>query len=1037
MKYSRQLVATYASLGLVAHLLSPPYRLGDARLFAAGRLDLWPGWPNLSAQDRDRVCRFLGLRPDSLAEEGTVLTALRTAFERTADFALAARPDGTVPEPLEVRADDTFTLVPGRPIEDRIDEWLANLVRPATRGRSEVEWGNGEVLLTARDHAFRVPVSHRRSTGETIIKLTRQRRIESFELEANELRDLARRIDAASDSDLSYEKIGIDQFVGGLRTLSSESKMRLAPGPTTMLVAPTGSGKSVFARLVALDLARRGHPVALAVPDVASVWKQTQRLEAAAAAAGLSLSIVPVSSWRKSADRIANALPDVDEHEARWILANAGYVCLLSAYATTKAPEPGSEPCNQLRQRAPDGRGDKAVGCPFASDCGRFSTFSRAARADIVVVNHHAFLLGRNPVLGSFDGRTPQKLTVFDLVMQRCGVVLIDEADTLQNIAIDASARGVSLSSSGELSPWVALFSEAQSLQARGLLGDDVRLERARAACFRVIHYAESLVESIGRNEVEKPRTGSMTWVEAHDKWLSSKLFPDANDPGKRVRDLCDLGIIDDDPFAESLRVALRPLATEGIGDHEIRRVRFEVRKILESWSPPQASRRVVQTRQRVADRLVQRAALVQLDRAIKHVRPQLAMLEERGVSWAGKLRERLLGYAPWTPSPTGALGSRLFGYTFLERGRERNDVVLEARVLAGDPHGFIAELGDTVARARVGQPRIVLGLSATARFAGAPKADVVTTLWGYLPDEGDGLRIRPASVDVRVSGISDRSERLGEIRKLSSQLWETMLQGYLRQVLEHPDDSSRARALLVTSSYSEARAVADALYGIQLDGMPVEVVKLVPDREAGNEPGTLPRSAVERFGAVATPALLVAPLSVVARGHNILEPGSYRSAIAGIFVLTRPVLPTQEADRFLAHVSYNARRRSVPWAQGAFQTLQEEKRRAWARLRALQHSSAVFGHMDAELRLEIVCDILVEIIQLAGRARRGGTSVDVYLVDAAFEDALAPWTDLISGVIRRWSDTKRLPEMLQLHGSIVRALAEYAGIDLKVLEVK
>lgn len=64
-----------------------------------------------------------------------------------------------------------------------------------------------------------------------------------------------------------------------------------------------------------------------------------------------------------------------------------------------------------------------------------------------------------------------------------------------------------------------------------------------------------------------------------------------------------------------------------------------------------------------------------------------------------------------------------------------------------------------------------------------------------------------------------------------------------------------------------------------------------------------------------------------------------------------------------------------------------------------------------------------------------GRYPVDVYLVDAAFEDEATPWAALVAEVIERWTATGRIDEMRQLHGSVVRALAEYAGVGLHALE--
>jgi hypothetical protein len=83
---------------------------------------------------------------------------------------------------------------------------------------------------------------------------------------------------------------------------------------------------------------------------------------------------------------------------------------------------------------------------------------------------------------------------------------------------------------------------------------------------------------------------------------------------------------------------------------------------------------------------------------------------------------------------------------------------------------------------------------------------------------------------------------------------------------------------------------------------------------------------------------------------------------------------------------------------------------------------------MDKDLRRELVCDVLVDLSQLAGRARRGGTPVDLVFVDGAFQDEVVPWQDLVSEVLGWWEENGWLNQMLEMQGAFVKGLAEYAG---------
>ncbi len=74
---------------------------------------------------------------------------------------------------------------------------------------------------------------------------------------------------------------------------------------------------------------------------------------------------------------------------------------------------------------------------------------------------------------------------------------------------------------------------------------------------------------------------------------------------------------------------------------------------------------------------------------------------------------------------------------------------------------------------------------------------------------------------------------------------------------------------------------------------------------------------------------------------------------------------------------------------------------------------------------------MVVDMIQLAGRARRGGTDMTLHLVDYAFhEDS---WQSDLAGVLRphhgSWSpDVRR--QMNAIYREALAAFLAYAGID-------
>jgi hypothetical protein len=309
----------------------------------------------------------------------------------------------------------------------------------------------------------------------------------------------------------------------------------------------------------------------------------------------------------------------------------------------------------------------------------------------------------------------------------------------------------------------------------------------------------------------------------------------------------------------------------------------------------------------------------------------------------------------------------------------------------------------------------------------------VLSPLLGFVPDHDRNVQIASAPVSIRVSGTV--RNRYGAARAAARELYDTTVGNYMKQLVGTPESAGRARALLVTNSYKEAQAATEGLIEASRDAHnDIAILRVARANSEANNSTVLSPSRLSDFGSIVGPAILVSPLSVVARGHNILQPGTSRSAISGIFVLTRPVPPTHQPESYLAHVSYHARRRPTIWRGDVGETLRTERRQAWARIRTLQKSSPVFGQMQLEIRRELVCDVLVELAQLAGRARRGGTPVDLYFVDAAFEDTLAPWGELVADILQWWHNQGCLPTMRSMHGAFVHALATYAGFPLEAM---
>jgi hypothetical protein len=623
-------------------------------------------------------------------------------------------------------------------------------------------------------------------------------------------------------------------------------------------------------------------------------------------------------------------------------------------------------------------------------------------------------------------------MPVMEFVFKRCGVVLVDEIDMLQNSAIEQKTGQLQLSGRRLVSPVYELLTQFQQAKAAGDLPTQLPVDPIRSNLHLICWLAEEFADLINRGNVCWEGHDSLHWSGSGDAGLSRRLFAtDSSDPLDAVFDGTPIA---SDEAAEGLRRVVAMWSQRKLEDeHDTVKLRSELISVLSAWP------RSLQPKDRswVADALIQRAVLGRLERALIQLRPHLGTLEQYRLEAAARVRDKLLGYSAWTPSPLGPLGRRVVGFAFLRHTDDPG--ALHARGLLGDPHGLIAGLGDITALAFSGLRRVVLGLSATAWFPGSPESHVLGPIWLLQPDEADGVDVQMVAVcdrdgqPVRVSGKASPAQRLLRVGQLTFSMWDEFLREHLSGLASDPSTRARAKVLLVTGSYSESRQAAEALS--KAIGGSAEANRriryVVKPSGAGRDPfesQAIPPREIESFGKSGAD-VLIAPLPVIARGHNIVLPGSNGiSAIASIFVLVRPV-PVDDAARLLAHVSYESNRSSRSGVGDTVaKAIESERRSAERCLREIKNATGPFGSLPTNLRHAILCDVLVDLAQLAGRCRRGGTDVRVYLVDGAFQDDNVGWDRLVRDAFSRWDSDGDLPQMIRIHRAFLNGLRMFSG---------
>lgn len=1014
-------------------------RVGDAAVFATGLLSAWPEWDEQSPAIQRRIATFVLHKSSSIES--------RHRFEQTAAEVIE---DGTYDlRFIETAEEECYTYDGGKPLKPLIDDlWDEFQAERSFREAAEPpdeqtvdrfrDVGKDRVIrVRSRHTTYEIPASHRNDPDPVALEPAPSADVS---LKPDRLQTLAQRI-----ADQTEEKGHVPQYLSGfledveLRgdVCADPDGIAVPSGELQLVVAPTASGKSILSRLFAMDVAHGGTPTAIVVSDIQEVIDTVQVIEGHARDLGWEdLQVAPLFSPRSLYEKTAEALQHgagtgsgKDGNRESFALNRLGYSCFLNAYAEDddRTPEPGKEPCFRLHQ---DGASNFRS-CPVGGACGRPALQRDALQADVVVVNHHSMLSGQchYPVqLPDESGRGPQEFSIKELLLHRCGLILVDEVDSFQEVAVDMKASSVSLYESDTV-PTTIVEAEQTALQ-------DGMTDLSRPLSF-VRLMAREIVTLINDGDLDWPDWQSMRWSGQKDAWLIQRLYgvdpteEDGNQAYRRLEGLVGRADqVEQRRHEQNVRAALQPVTTwslkqpsDSTRDHLL-----SLREAFETWNwsgeePPADERRQIESD------LFLRAALGEIEGAFQQIRARVARLLSTDSEEGRTLYNALQRFGAVTPSPAGLLQRHSYGFYLQKNDGQVQHLKIQG--FAGDPHGDVRELGGLTALGTCGHERTVVGLSASGHFAGSPLFDCDGANWLVQPDPERQIRFHrteayknePDRPSHRISGIAMRSERKAETRSVAQTLAPD-LQRHL-QHLQRNEDAPAEQILAVTGSYDETRWVTRGFLNsgaLETENDP-GIRAVLRDGDSTDEPWRSRRRDIERFPETGA-GVLVAPLKVVARRHNIVDAVG-NSALGAIYLMVRPVPPVGDVTSLLAYTNYDVAQTGS--ANGVKERLDDIRRRAEARRHEFQANATYLSRMKPVVRHHLMANLLVELLQLAGRARRGGTHADVHLVDGAFWTGQLTWPDIVSELLDWWKREGEYEQMRDLHGSLVYALEDLA----------
>jgi hypothetical protein len=1021
--------------------------LDQAHLFASGRIDLWDAWPVQPQSVKQIVGRFLRLRHNQLAASNAFLAAARRQF--TANDAPYAIPA----EVAFYQADHVISMHGQQPLEFAVG--LLDEMEKAEAGKRAIL----PVATEAGAWTFgSQPGSTARLPGRPggpgvrpqVPVITTVPGVAEVKISRQELEDLAAEIDHAAGG-VPWRRKVVSGLLAGLRDDEDlpVSELTARAGQLRLLNAPTGVGKTVLDRLIAIYLARAGIRPCLTVTNINDALNTEADIKADLAALarqsgvpGLSCGVL--MSPRRMYDKALTAAEAGDWDRAERL----GYGCALKSYVVDgPLPSPGEEPCTDLRQPpAPRADGRPAPrgarhACPWRDRCGRQRLMREAIEADIVITYHHMLASGHVSYPVILDGTEVENLSVMDFVMRTCPVVLIDEIDQFQSVLVDTGTKELKLAVKGrrhEELPLAQIETQRDDL----LPGADRHvlppLIRTRFLAEQFLNYV--LDGEIWLEDAEDRPGSGWHLPGTRDDFLIRALFGVASD--EDIPDDVYLAYDTLFPDRESQASGAVPpdlaqaaaLIGEAVsndtGGDEIATVKHRLNEQLESRIQDSA------TRGKVVNELLVRTWLGSLRQVLTRL---IYAVTSPDVQLAGarELAQKLGIFVQHAAIPYGPLGYLLFGFRITRDGDEGTAGELSVQAIAGDPHTTTAQLAGTVALAAAGHERIVVGLSATAFFPGAAREHVhVPVTWAMTDAAPGGVTAASGEVlgkEMKSITIAGRSEAVKELEleELGRRLWSNRLEALLNAAMRD-GRRDRARALLVGNSYRQCARLARGIGEIADPRRLSVAVSAGPGSgRIPLPPGAQPLTAdeFETFGHTRPGQVLIAPLSRVARGLNILVPGQQISAIASIWVCVRPVAQVHEPAELFASFNSAAVRAGQPSGNPAA-VLDEQRKAAHNRLYWILRSDQRFSLLPRALKAEVVAGMLVDFIQLAGRARRGGTPVELYFVDGAFHDPRLS-SDLAS-LVRYHYESLSSPEravMRRIYGGMLTAMLDFAQV--------
>lgn len=612
----------------------------------------------------------------------------------------------------------------------------------------------------------------------------------------------------------------------------------------TSLVGLVGAGKSVFANVLMVALARRGLRMVTLLSSVSDVMETVTFLRS------VGVEASPLVSNR---DRIAhlNEIFDrggtmlLDDHAARYLETP----CIVDGLSEGE-PEACSYvdvPCWGLVSV----KGDRCA-CPYRDVCPTQAMVREAAQSSIVVTTSSGFATMH---VGSMHR------PFFEHALHNVDLVIFDEADRIQTVLDDCFAPRLSVQD---------LVCQAADSSAKAMKRPasqktmDLNVEKFYDLQANTDAVAKSLLFSIKKEAVASWRIvrreafTSLTLLE--DLRERQNLpAPIADDLEKRIQGKESAVLLD----------VLVSVSCSSVDD-----------KVFKSALNEYLKSKVISLDACLRERLSFMIRVIRFDeylRELAEASDHLSLRDESVAGLYGLLRFSHVQQQRYLPS---SLIGNVFGMSL----GDGNDLVLFRQFAFGRAlMGSLSWLETDRDGLPLGPHALLLSgssyLPACLQYHVNRPVSYLLESEEWITEKVRNAHIADLGLGQHVSG-SARNQRLKNL--------VIVLSGIAPTLLQELDRPGTGKVLVIVNSYHEAKAAGSKLDGLLRVRGHADMVCVMTRKSESNQAGFTQRSDVYRFSS--HPArVLVAPALAIERGYNIVDEGGH-ATFGSVFFAVRPM---------------------------------------------------------------------------------------------------------------------------------------------------